>query len=1246
MDIYIIATIRSGINNKMNGFVLLDIDDNNKTLTVTKEQLINVLRQKKLKLNNAKLSGNTIQGTYYSLEKLPYNINQQNKYQVLYTDSYGKAKVVHLDNSGVHVLDLCNNEVINLLRGGYILNIDSNSNILCKRINLQSNNSNIHNNLDKEALDENVEWSLERFRDYMKLKGWSYELKKDKNDISDGYYVLSNIHPYCDIIHVPVGVTEVENLYSDIPQKHIKKVIFSNTVVNVRRFIPDYIEHDNYISVGDIIFQKCNKISRKVNNVDMIGLRKLNITGKITLPSSCMNSIESIYEDCIIHNNLEVDSNYNIKYSFRNSKFKQNKLRVNCKSLDSSFSEVENVKEVYIDNNITNISSSFNNAKIECINFERAINLCNISNSFKELNITVVDMSRCERLIRLMGNTFFNCNLLRNIVLPDTVRSIACNVANGTLINHVKLPRDLEQLIFDAFNRDTEYLMDKGIKELSQNLLMRYEGQIIKSEGYELKTIKSQAFISASSYEYEINLPSSICNIEERGFEKSNITIFDSAKFPNLHEIPSKCFLNCQKLNIVILDNNIQSIKGQSFRNCNNIDIIILGNNVIELSASAFSNMQSVKNPICYAIKGSKAYKEMKKLGIAIIEVNSVDEARDIVFNSRKTAEDKIAKYEIFLDGTIHSKLLEEPYIKDIGFSYKFINDMYNCEKPANSNLVLDTSKYTDININYFPIFKNYIESKEVAINSSCSTADDKFIAISNLFTCLYTMNPILNGIDTLHKILENSNITILSNCYSSEDRHIIACKFSGIQDNVFTSLDNTMTIYLLIILEANSIKFIAPFNMEYYKYASKITEGCLAYNKNIEDYFNIGKYLNTGDILSFDKISINNALIHPDYINTIMTSISNNFVTLGSRCINKSKKTYKALLYDLYSQNLFVVNCGTKVNKAMQDTIMSDIKSITIVSKHKFSEIKQLPCIEIMINAGETVEIKQALNNLMLDNKEKQAIIDNINNYDIDGDKQLKELSELIFNNGINDFSKLSFNLMSLMFNTDFFEDTDLTLNNVNNDTNYQFKAIKQFEGTQTVLIIYKDKENNNYLSALASPSTPMNKSGFIKRSFFGPEAIMQALYIMGNSIVNSMEQPYCKISNNKINIDNFLCLRTIHSKYFSLNGIKLHLALDKLNCDSYIIGEYLDTDFYALLRFKKLSYCNKYFESLTSTLSSELESCTNLMYKLMRPNSSDSKNTVIKVREEIMAGVPNNYSFHSQNNKLFNVLAKQPKI
>lgn len=1245
MNIYIIATIRSGINNKMSGFVLLDIDDNNKTLTVTKEQLINVLRQKKLKINNAKLSGNTIQGTYYSLEKLPYNIHQQNKYQVLYTDSYGKAKVVHLDNSGVHVLDLCNNEVINLLRGGYILNVDSNSNILCKRINLQSNN-NIHNNLDKEALDENVEWSLERFRDYMKLKGWSYELKKDKNTISDGYYVLSNIHPYCDIIHVPVGVTEVENLYSDIPQKHIKKVIFSNTVVNVHRFIPDYIEHDNYISVGDIIFQKCNKISRKVNNVDMVGLRKLDITGKITFPSSCMNSIESIYEDCIIHNKLEIDSNYNIKYSFRNSKFRQNKLRINCKGLESSFSEIENIKEVYIGNNINIIASSFNNAKIECINFEGALNLYNISNSFKKLNITVADMSKCKNLIRLMGNTFFNCSMLETIILPDSITSIAYSVANGTLVKQVKLPKQLDQLIFDAFNTDTVFIMNKETKELTQNLLMRYEGQTIKSECNELKTIKSQAFISASSYEYEINLPSSICNIEERGFEKSNITIFDSAKFPDLHEIPSKCFLNCQKLNIVILDNNIQSIKGQSFRNCNNIDIIILGPNIIEFSASAFSNIQSVKNPICYAIKGSKAYNEMKKLGIAIIEVTSVDEARDIVLNSRKTAEDKIAKYEIFLDGTIHSKLLEEPYIKDIGFSYKFINDMYNCEKPENNNLSLDTSKYINIDIDCFPNFRNYIESKNIKINNYADKADDKFIAMSNLFTYLYDTHPILNNTETLHKIIENSNIEILSHCYSSKDRHILACGLSGIEDDTFECIKNTMTMHLLIIIEADKIKFVVPFSMKYYKYASKITEGSLIYNKNIENYFNIGKYLNTGDMISFNKISINNALIHPDYINTIMTSISNNFVTLGSRCINESKKTYKALLYDLYSQNLFVVNCGTKVNKDMQDTIMSDIKSITIVSKHSFNEIKKLPCIEPMINAGETPEIKQALNNLILNTKEKQAIVDNINNYDIDGDEQLRKLSELIFNNGINDFNKLSFNLMSLIFNTDFFEDTDLTLNKLNDNDSLQFKAIKQFEGTQTVLIIYKDKENNKYLSALASPSTPMNKSGFIKRSFFGPEAIMQALYIMGNSIVNSMEQPYCKISNNKINIDNFLCLRTIHSKHFSQNGIKLHLALDRLNCDSYIIGEYLDTDFYALLRFKKLSYCNKYFESLTSTLSSELESCTDLMYKLMRFNSSDNKNTVIRVREEIMAGVPNNYSFHSQDSKLFNMLAKQPKI
>ena len=83
MYINVIATIR---NEKMKiiKYRLLDIEDNNRTLDVTKEQIVSVLRSRKANIENIELvNGNTIRGKYYSIDELPKVCGDRAEYRKL-----------------------------------------------------------------------------------------------------------------------------------------------------------------------------------------------------------------------------------------------------------------------------------------------------------------------------------------------------------------------------------------------------------------------------------------------------------------------------------------------------------------------------------------------------------------------------------------------------------------------------------------------------------------------------------------------------------------------------------------------------------------------------------------------------------------------------------------------------------------------------------------------------------------------------------------------------------------------------------------------------------------------------------------------------------------------------------------------------------------------------------------------------------------------------------------------------------
>lgn len=154
--------------------------------------------------------------------------------------------------------------------------------------------------------------------------------------------------------------------------------------------------------------------------------------------------------------------------------------------------------------------------------------------------------------------------------------------------------------------------------------------------------------------------------------------------------------------------------------------------------------------------------------------------------------------------------------------------------------------------------------------------------------------------------------------------------------------------------------------------------------------------------------------------------------------------------------------------------------------------------------------------------------------------------------------------------------------------------------------------------------------------------------MYISGEARANSVDTPYCKISNDRINIDKFICLSTAISEDFNTNKIKILLAIDKINCDAYLLGEWMDIEFYTILRFKNIELGIRYFNKLKRTDGKNTLNLCASAVNILRGDTGyvGDFNKILLCRKEVMKGVPNNYPFFSANEALLNILAKQPKI
>lgn len=202
-----------------------------------------------------------------------------------------------------------------------------------------------------------------------------------------------------------------------------------------------------------------------------------------------------------------------------------------------------------------------------------------------EISITGITNESLEKIIipstidgykvtSVGNNAFANCELLEEVIIPDTVKSIGDSVfLYCKNLKKVKLSNNITS-IGEFFFYECNNLQEIDLPEK-----LTYIGKCAFQSCVKLKSI---------------DLPDGLVNIEWGAFyECKGLT---SINIPSkVSEIKSYVFYNCTNLEEVNLSNNITSIGDTAFGRCQKITTIKLPNNLLKIDKVAFASCIGLK---------------------------------------------------------------------------------------------------------------------------------------------------------------------------------------------------------------------------------------------------------------------------------------------------------------------------------------------------------------------------------------------------------------------------------------------------------------------------------------------------------------------------------------------------------------------------------------------------------------------------------------------------------------------------
>lgn len=1290
MHIYIVATYRNGKDeSKITDYLLLDIDDNFKTLKVSKEQLVNVLSQNKIKLFNAKLSTTAIVGTYYSLNRLPsfrYNVLDTNFRVVILNKNDKNTEFLgcFVDQNGVKASKINLNTVNSCFSQGLVCNIGDNYLPLCEKIDTpKEKQPQVRVNADVNDVDS--EWTIDMFIAYMRSKGYTYQLFQLS---SRNEYELRDIDPRCEIAHIPVGVKTINRLYASKPKK-IKGIILPKTLellVSLYKdvkLVPDLddlseMDTSEFIEVDYVYFQSKNEDLKQHKEIgEYHALQQLIINKYANCPNRY--NVRYLYEYCIFNCNINIDLEISLRHAFCNCIFNNSKTNINVMTLTDSFNLVQGLEEIVIGSNMTDIWRSFKRAYFSKIDFSKAVHLNTITSSFtSNIKPVDIDLSNCKSLLSVNSKSFF-LMFINKLILSDSITSIASQCFNSInsiysdcdskfKLKEVVLPASLKQLSWPVFDDETIIKFNKQTTIIRSSLLKGYTKHRIEFTD-NTKIIDQQAYRNMSGVctFNELHIPESIVEIQESAFNHALLTDFDSRKLPLVHEIPNECFME-SLVETVVLGDNIENIGAKAFKRCSHLRTIVISDKVKSINNSAFSDIHANKITTIYVVKGSYAARKLANTKASLIEMDSFDEIIESISDVQTTPSEKIAKFRLMLAGSPYETLFDIPdYARNINFIYKFVQYINN--NVQDKTIAVDTSKYRPIDLSYIHgLAEDYKRVTDLAIShSNTLKRNNVFACLNNLITKLCDNDERLYT-PTFFHVLQIGNI-----CSKS----IIYCDDTRVIYHITAKILTKAYFEILVIVVNGKIQFMHGINtikiLRYLACNDKLSLVASSLGVERTNPFEVSftKFLKIGDSLILSTDATRYSVFASDYtingvkipnkinnntnecvVDTLMSMMKNNWIFIGTTITfdeTLSKQTrynehrnYPTLFYDLIEQKLIEVVAkfkfsASKIKEIDMYTVVNIIDLIDIdkLDKQYFTELDEA------FNDESTNNIIELAS---LSNETIENIHNDMSNYDITGNKNIMDLADAVYKYNIDDAAKLNVQSANALLHSDFFELSDLTMNNIRKeDKRYKFEFGTQLYNSKSMFLQYRVNQDN-YIMGVINNDTLMNKKGILYHSILSMREILQTLWLIGEHRSNGNDTSLNKITNTTINPDNFVFIKTLCDNMIERNGIKYDIALDRFNGDNYIICEQWDSDFYTLFRFKHLidayDFLHKIFINNLSTLRQSAKKLVCNEY-----NMNQNADSISEARSLIINGIPNNYPYISDPCHIMDKLSKQPK-
>ena len=1291
MYINVIGVIKN-LRNETIGYRLLDTDDNNKILDVKKEQLISVMQSGKLKVENIKLvNRTTIQGKYYSVELLPILMDGSMEYQKLIVLNVIDNNRATVASCAGNVVTVNYNQLKNLAPS--IINIID-GNLKCDFIETDEYKESINNSnrLEREARDPNAVWTFKDFYMYMKSHGWDFTMTDSIRTYDligiDNYegkkYVLKNIDRRCKIIHLPKDTQSIYGLY-DVTGVEIDTLIINkecNLVKSLSSVFdpPDY-DYDedtcNYeYSIKNLYFQNCCE-EREL--LVLKGLDYTTIHNDIVIPNT--RKLVSAFNKCKIKSLKMSNGIIRINNSFNYSegcieKNSNEQYILDTKEIIYIYNSYNNIKDTFkiiIKGKCDKISSSFKSSCITEVDFSEATELTSIAYSFNEINIECLDLSKCDKLDTIGG--FSNCIKLKNLILPKTLRRISGNTfSSSALIGTIILPKELKELNAYCFinSNINELILPSGIVSVtfpigSDKTLIKYSGsgnKLAKSVIHNISEKTNVDFgdsfdeIVMDAYEYcnkSDIVPRSIKKLHNYSFRHAEFSIFDTGEMPELSRIPTYCFAECKNIDTVIINDNIKSVDEQAFVKMKGLNRVIISGKASGFNSKAFSriNFNNIP-PRFYVVSTNEEAKKLLKQ--RKIEFNIIDKIEDVINNDNETALATQSKYKLIIGGDPkYQELLKEPYIHHIDKLFKLVNEIDKLEGSSAekfSNKQINTAKfvnlelcnYNNINMNIHSLYNQIREGYTVrGYGEKMNGYSDTFVGICNFITTLYNNCKELYTEDFIRSANGIGNINLKNNIYIGTHYAIVVLEAS--------TTPRVRMEWIAIILDDN-IVFQTPFKTCEVGGNTLNTQELSIFNKQFKTGFALTDYLIQGDTYvtseETEVLTVDNVALPNKYNKSMMNVFENNFILIGSleqSGMFNDKKPTSALFYDTLGQKFVEMkgifswlHLGTNKHRII-GVVKYRIERIYDLKDITSSNVEYFKCW-LRANKDEQLYNMIKLNSMSKDKID--AMFNDVTQYNLDGNQELCLLADYIYKNNIRNIANMTSIAVDYLLSTTLFEGFKPSISAC--DKKNYVKKVIPLDIPGKMLIHYITNESDllgNYeLLAIIDSKTSITKSNVLKLSRLSINSIITSLYCCGEYRAHYLKtmKPTCKITDDKINIDEYTVIETFTSRNLTNSGFKFLISLDKLNCDVYLLLELWDMDFYKLFRFKDIH------DLLIWLLKSNKSELMQLGTTIVDYNSNRTS-TYTEVRNAILDGYPNCYPYVLTNSDLFKILAKQMK-